>query len=83
LLLAQIPPPPGGSIDPFIGWLLALVLGGFTAALGVMWRQAVAESNRKDELIDRLLNQVGRAAEATDRSVSLAEKRDRERRDLR
>jgi hypothetical protein len=51
--MAQIPPPPAGSIDPFIGWLLALVLGGFTAALGVMWKQSVAESKRKDQIIDR------------------------------
>lgn len=73
---AQIPE----GIDPMLGWIFALVFGSMTSALGLMWRQAVAESKRKDELIDRLLLQVGRAAEATDRTVSFAEQQDRDRR---
>lgn len=67
----QIPPPPPGSIDPFVGWLLALVLGGFTAALSKMYLDSRAESKRKDEMIDRLLAdltpRVSRAEERQDR----------------
>lgn len=76
----QVPPIPTEGIDPFAGWLVALVFAALTTALAAMWRQSVAESKRKDELIDRLLGQMGRAVEATDRSVTLAERRARERR---
>ena len=63
------------GIDPMLGWLVALIFSTLTSAIAVMWRQSVVESKRKDELIDRLLAQIGRAAEATDRTLSLVERR--------
>ena len=68
----------GLSIDPAwaIGMLMSTI-GALVSALVVMWRQSQMENKRKDELIDRLLRQVGRAADVTDRTVSLAEKRQR------
>jgi hypothetical protein len=50
------------------------VLTALTGALGVLWRQSVTEGKRKDELIDRLLNQVDRNTNVADRTVSLVEK---------
>ena len=59
----QVPPPPTGSIDPFIGWVIALLFGTLTTAIGILWRQAVAESKRKDDLIDRKDAQIERLVE--------------------
>lgn len=66
-------------MDP--SWIIATLLGAISAlacAIGVMYRAQVAESKRKDALIDRLLRQADRAVETTGRTVSLAEKRQRE-----
>jgi hypothetical protein len=63
--------PPTGSIDPFIGWIVGLVWVALTGAIGMLWRQSVAESKRKDELIDRLLNAELTNAKANEQSVSL------------
>jgi hypothetical protein len=60
------------------GTIVPLLLGtisSLTVAIGVLWRQSVAESRRKDELIDRLLKQLGRTTDATERVVSVAERR--------
>jgi len=65
--------PPAGSIDPFIGWVVAAVFSTMTTALGIMWRQSVAESKRKDDLIDKLLQAGFDNADANKRSVSLLE----------
>lgn len=65
--------PPTGSIDPFIGWIVATAFGTLTTAIGIMWRQSVAESKRKDELIDKLLRAGLENADANERSVSLLE----------
>jgi hypothetical protein len=79
LLLLQVPPPPPG-VDPLTGWLIAVVFGAFTTAIGVLWRQAVAESKRKDELIDRLLEAEHQNADTNQKSVSLlTEERRRQR----
>lgn len=66
----------GLRIDPtwVIGMLMSAI-GALVSGIVVMWRQSLAENKRKDELIDRLLRQAGRAADVTDRTVSLAEKR--------
>lgn len=50
------------------------VLSALTAALAALWRQSVTEGKRKDELIDRLLDQINRTADVQDRTVSLQEK---------
>lgn len=71
--LLQVPPPPAGSIDPFVGWLVALVLGLLTSALGKLYLDSRAESKRKDELIDRLLRAGLKNADTSERSVSLLE----------
>jgi membrane protein implicated in regulation of membrane protease activity len=63
-----------GGLDPGLVALAGTMLSALTTAIAVLWRQSVAESRRKDELIDRLLEQVGRTAEATDRAVSHAER---------
>lgn len=73
MLLVQVPPPPG--VDPLFGWLFGVLMTTLTTAIGFLWRQSVAESKRKDALIDRLLDQIGKTASATDRTVTLAERR--------
>jgi hypothetical protein len=79
LLLLQTPLPPAGAVDPFVGWIVALLFGGLTSAIGILWRQSVAESKRKDELIDRLLKAGLENANANARSVSLLEQEKRSR----
>jgi hypothetical protein len=51
------------TIVSVVGTLITTVAGGFL----VMWRQAVAESKRKDQLIDRLVEQVMRTADGNTR----------------
>jgi hypothetical protein len=77
-LLFQITPATGVNIDP--NWVIGLLLGAISVLAGVigfLYRVQVAESKRKDELIDRLLRQANRTVDVTDRTVSLAEKRQR------
>lgn len=71
IFLLQVPPPQSDAVDPFVGWVVAVLFGSLTAAISMMWRQAVAESKRKDELIDRLLRAGLENAETNRRSVSL------------
>lgn len=66
-----------GGIDPLVVTLAGAVLTSLTMAIGVLWRQSVAESKRKDELIDRLLSATEKAAAATEKSVEHAERRER------
>lgn len=81
LLFQNVPAPPSG-IDPFV-WLVWIAV---TGAIGKLYWDSRQESKRKDAQIDqkdalilRLSEQVGRLAGATDRTVKLAERRDRER----
>jgi hypothetical protein len=48
-----------------IDWtqVIMAVLMAVTGGFGMMWRQAVAESKRKDQLIDKLTEQVMRTAD--------------------
>lgn len=65
----------GVRIDP--SWVIITLLGtigSLATAVTVLWRQSVAEGKRKDELIDRLVRQIGRTADVQDRTVSLVEK---------
>lgn len=80
-MFQSVPPPPSGW-DPFVWAVWAAVTG----AIAKLYWDSRQESKRKDAQIDRkdaqilrLSEQVGRLAGATNRTVSLAEKRDRER----
>lgn len=62
-------------------WVLATisaVVAALSSAVVTVYHGRIADLQRQalrqDELIDRLLNQVGRVADAADRSVSLAER---------
>lgn len=61
-------------MDPFVVSLGGAVLTALVGAVTALWRQSVNESRRKDELIDRLLDQANRSAEVGERTVSLVEK---------
>jgi hypothetical protein len=81
----------GLRIDP--AWLIATLLGlasTLTGTIAFLYRGQIAalqeriawleeEGKRKDERTDRLINQIGRAADGLDRTVSLVE-RERTRR---
>jgi hypothetical protein len=56
--------------------LLIGAIGTMATALGILWRQSVSESKRKDALIDLLLEQVSRNADATEKVVDLGIKRE-------
>ncbi len=77
-ILLQIPPPPG--VDPLIGWIIATLLGGLSTVFFLWQRQTAAESKRKDELIDRLLNAEFTNARANEKSVSLLDEERRRQR---
>jgi hypothetical protein len=81
LLLQAVPTPPSG-IDPFI-WLVWVAVTGAISKLYWDSRQESkrkdAQIDKKDELIVRLSEQVGRLAGATDKLGDIAERRGRER----
>lgn len=80
LLQAAIAPAQDGiRIEP--AWIITAVSSIITAlvtALGVTYRGQVqvltSENKRKDDLVDRLIAQIGRAADAQDRTVTLIER---------
>lgn len=80
-LLLQVVAADGFRIDNgvLITILGAIGTAGLTA-IAALWRQSVAEGKRKDQLIDRLLDQVGRTTNVQDRTVSLVEEDRRTRR---
>jgi hypothetical protein len=51
------------AVDTIVKTLITVI----AAAFGVMWRQAVAESKRKDQLIDKLTDQLIRTADGSTR----------------
>lgn len=67
------PPPPAGSIDPFVGWLIAVVIGALIAAIAALWK----ENQRKDQWIERLLSAELENARANAKGVSLLEEEKR------
>lgn len=86
-LLFQIAGPGAGfNIDP--AWVISMImalLSMLTGTIAFLYRGQIAamreritwlqeEGHRKDERTDRLIQQIGRAANAVERSVSLAEK---------
>lgn len=61
--------------------MIALASGIVTSlvtAVGITYRGQIkaleSESRRKDELIDKLVRQIGRTADVQDRTVSLVER---------
>ena len=85
--LLQIAPDPSGfRVDP--AWVIATstaLLSVLTGTIAFLYKGQIEamkdrirwledEGRRKDERTDRLIAQVGRAANAAERTVSLAEK---------
>lgn len=80
LLLLQVTAD-GFRIEPSVLVAILSAIGtSLTVAIAALWRQSVAEGKRKDQLIDRLLDQVGRTTNVQDRTVSLVEDDRRTRR---
>lgn len=85
-LLLQVVSGEGFRVDP--AWIVAVATGllsTLTGTIAVLYRGQIAalreridwleeEGKRKDERTDRLIQQVGRAADASERSVALAER---------
>jgi hypothetical protein len=90
ILLQVVSDAPGFRVEP--AWVIATLLAvvsTLTGTIAFLYRGQIealreritwleSEGKHKDERTDRLIEQVGRAANVTDRSVSLAE-RERER----
>lgn len=86
LLALQVAVDPGFRVDP--AWLVATAAGllsTLTGTIAVLYRGQIGalreritwmegELNDRNERIDTLIEQVGRAANAAERSVSLVEK---------
>lgn len=79
------PSPAGLTIDP--AWLLATVttvVSVLAGAVATIYRGRITDLQnvitRQDEMIDRLLTQIGRAADATEKSVTLAARERAQRR---
>lgn len=86
LLQVQIVPTDGVHIDP--AWVVATgtaLLSMLTGTITFLYRGQIQamkdriawleqEGKRKDERTDRLIQQIGRVANVTERSVSLAER---------
>lgn len=68
-----------GGLDPTLVGIAGSVLTALLAAIAALWRQSVAESRRKDDLIDRLLKAGFDNAQANQRSVALLEEERRHR----
>lgn len=88
-LLVQVVTEAGFKLDP--AWVIAAagtVLSTLLGTISYLYRGQIGalreriawleeEGQRKDERCDRLIDQVGRAANAAERSVSLVEKQQR------
>jgi hypothetical protein len=84
-LALQATADPSFRIEP--AWVIAgltTTIGTLSTVIGILYRGQVkaleTESRRKDELIDELVSQIGRAADVQDRTVSVVEQRERGRR---
>lgn len=64
-------------MDPLVVTLAGAVLTALTTAVGVLWRQSVAEGRRKDELIDRLIEKIDTLAGVQDRGLDVVERQHR------
>lgn len=69
-----------GEMGIDLPWIVAgltTVIGSLATAVGITYRGQIKalenESRRKDELIDKLVRQIGRTADVQDRTVSLVE----------
>lgn len=68
----------GSGIDlPWVVAGLTTIIGSLATAVGITYRGQIKalenESKRKDELIDRLVRQIGRTADVQDRAITVVE----------